>query len=207
MTVSGKLESGKTYRIDTLAVNPNNYKRYSLNKETDTYERYFTLPTFACKTAPDGKLRIESVGMDMDGPSGQHGLKEMRIIDTSTGDVLWSADSFLSNEFLWSEDSRFVTAGYAGRLWRQTDIVDAKNYSVIKIPNTDDILKAAPNILKLNDGFYITIFKATDWLNPSTLIIQFEMRTNNDKVVFGEYEYDVINNKMVLKEINEERCG
>jgi hypothetical protein len=40
--VSGKLASNQTYPIDTLAVNPNDYKRYFLDKETDTYERYFT---------------------------------------------------------------------------------------------------------------------------------------------------------------------
>ncbi|EHQ89169.1 hypothetical protein [Desulfosporosinus youngiae] len=207
IVVSGKLASSQTYPIDTFAVNLNGDKRYLLNKETDTYEKFQTIPTFACKTSPDGKLRIESVGMYMDGPSGLHALKEMRIINTSTCDVLWSRDSNLTNEFLWSEDSRFVTAGYAGRLWRQTDIVDTKDYSVIKIPIVDDILKTAPDISKPNDGYYITVFKATGWLNPSTVSIQFELRTNNDKVVFGEYEYDVINNKMVIKEINEESRG
>jgi hypothetical protein len=205
--VSGKLASNQTYPIDTLAVNPNDYKRYFLDKETDTYERYFTAPTFACKTSPDGKLRIESVGMDHDGPSGLHSLKEMRIINTSTGDVLWSGVSYLSNEFLWSEDSRFVAAGYAGRQWRQTDIVDTKNYSVIHIPNVDDILSAVPNTSKPNENAPLSAFEAVNWLSPSTVSIQFQWTTDTDTVVSGEYEYDVINNKMDIKVINEESRG
>ena len=204
IVVSGKLKSNQTYPIDTIAVNPNGDKRYFLNKETDTYERYYTTPTFACKTSPDEKLRIESVGMYQDGPSGLHDLKEMRIINTSTGDVLWSANSDLANEFLWSEDSRFVAAGYSGRQWRQTDIVDTKDYSVIKIPQIEDILNAIPNISRPNNNVPLPIFKAVNWLSPSIIRIQFQWTTNNDTVVSGEYEYDIIDNKMDIKEINEE---
>ncbi len=207
VVVSGKLKSNQTYPIDTIAVNPNGDKRYFLNKETDTYERFYTTPTFACRTSPNEKLRVESIGMYQDGPSGLHSLKEMRIINTSTGDVLWSGSSFLTNEFLWSEDSRFVAVGYAGRQWVQTDIVDTKDYSVIHIPNMDDILKAVPNTSRPNDNASVSTFKAANWLSPSIICIRFQWTTNTDTVVYGEYEYDIINNKMDIKEINEESRG
>ncbi len=207
IVVRGKLESGQTYPLDIIAVNSNGDKRYFLNNKTDTYERFYTTPTFACQTSPDKKLRIESIGMYQDGPSGLHNLKEMRIINTSTGEVLWSASSFLNNEFLWSEDSRFVAAGYAGRQWRQTDIIDTKDYSVIPIPGLDDILKALPHTSKPHDNAAIIIFKATNWLSSSIICIQFQWTTNAGTIVSGEYEYDVINNKMNIKQINEESFG
>ncbi len=207
IVVKGKLESNQTYPIDILAVNPEGDKRYFFNKETDTYERYYTVPTFACKTSPDGKLRIESVGMYMDGPSGLHSLDVMRIISMSTGDVMWSADSFLANEFLWSEDSRFVSAGSAGRQWRQTGIVDTKDYSAMEVPQIDDIMKVVPDVTKPNDIDPMPTFRAIDWLSSSAIRIQFQWMTNVDTIIYGEYEWDIINNKINIKEIKEESDG
>lgn len=207
VVVNGKLKSGQTYPIDIFALNPNENKMYFLDKETDTYERFYTIPTFACKTSPDENLRIESIGMDQDGPSGLHSLKEMRIINTSTGDVLWSGSSFLTNEFLWSEDSRFVATVYSGRQWTETDIVDTKDYSIIHIPGVEDILKVDSDISKPNDDAPLLVFKAVDWLSSSIICIQFQWTTNSDTIIFGEYEYDIMNDKMNVKEIREESYG
>lgn len=207
VVVNGKLKSGKTYPIDIFVLSPNADKMYFLNKETDTYERFYTIPTFACKTSPDGNLRIESIGMDQDGPSGLHSLKEIRIINTSTGDVLWSGSSFLTNEFLWSEDSRFVATVYSGRQWTETDIVDIKDYSVIHIPGVEDILKVVPDISKPNDDAPLLVFKAANWLSSSIICIQFQWITNSDMIISGEYEYDIMNDKMNVKEIREESYG
>ncbi|MGF7143879.1 hypothetical protein HNQ56_002309 [Anaerotaenia torta] len=207
VVVSGKLKSNRTYDMDTFAIHPDGEKQYFLNKETGAYERFYTTPTFACKTSPDGELRMESVGMYLDGPGGLHSLREMRIIDASTGGVLWSGSSFLMNDFQWSEDSRFVAAGYAGRQWVQTDMIDTKDYSVVPIPDMDDILKAVPGTSKPSDNVPLPTFKAVGWLSPSVICIQFQWATDIDTEVSGQYEYDVINKKMEIKEIKEESFG
>ena len=71
----------------------------------------------------------------------------------------------------------------------------------------DDILKAVPNTSKPNNNVSLPIFKAASWLSPSVICIQFQWTTNTDTIVSGQYEYDIINNKMDIKEINEESVG
>ena len=201
IVVSGKLNNDKTYPIDTFAINPNNEKRYFYSKEIAEYVQYYTTPTFASKTSTDGKLRIESVGMYQDGPSGLFALKEMRIINTSNADVLWSNDSYLMNGFMWSEDNRFVTATYSGRQWVQTDIIDTKDYTVITIPDINDILKASPNAAKPSDNVPMPIFQVVNWVTPSVILIHFEWSAENDISVLGEYEYNLNGKKMDIKKI------
>jgi hypothetical protein len=201
IVVSGKLNNNETYPIDTFAINPNNEKRYFYRKETAEYVQYYTTPTFAAKTSSDGKLRIESVGMYQDGPSGLFALKEMRIINTSNADVLWSNDSYLMNGFMWSEDNRFVAATYSGRQWVKTDIIDTKDYSVITIPDINDILKDCPNAEKPSDNVPMPIFQAVNWVTSSVILIHFEWSAENDISVLGEYEFNLDSGKMDIKKI------
>ncbi|MFT4145542.1 MAG: hypothetical protein QM644_13895, partial [Mobilitalea sp.] len=84
ITVTGKAESME-YPIDVFAISSvADYIHLNMfyDKDKMEYVEYLGTPWFACKTSPDGKLRMESIGMYMDGPSGLHALKEMRMIDT-----------------------------------------------------------------------------------------------------------------------------
>ena len=84
ISVDGILDDKRTYEIADFAINPDNNNRYFYNDDTGEFQRLNTTPTFACKTSPDKKMRIESIGMNPeygDGPNGQYALKEMRIIN------------------------------------------------------------------------------------------------------------------------------
>ena len=202
ITVSGALDNGEIYFIDAFAIEPENKNRYFYNGDTGEFTAYFTTPSFACKTSPDKKLRMESVGMYLDGPSGLHSLKKMRIINLTTGKEEWSAESYLSNYFEWSSDSRFAAARYSGREWTETIIIDTNDYSVIHLPGIDDIRFAAPDAAKPNLDAPMSRFAIAEWKSPEIIIINFEWAANDEGItVTGKYEFDIIRKTMDIIEI------
>ena len=57
-TISGPREKAKTNAESEIGPLFSEIK--ALFEEADAYERYYTTPTFACKTPPDEKLRIKN---------------------------------------------------------------------------------------------------------------------------------------------------
>jgi len=207
VTVSGVLDNGKKDLIDVFAVNPDCSKRFFYNSDTDQFEQFHTSPLYACKTSPDGRWRIESVGMHLDGPSGLHALLEMRIVDLSTGNTEWSDASYLLNHFIWSDDSRFVAAQNSGRQWIATRVIDTNDFSVISLPGIDDVIKAYTEVGKPDENNPMPMFKALRWLDQRIINIDLEWSVASGMVVVGEYTYDVIDKTMHVLSINEEQRG
>lgn len=199
ITVTGKTET-MNYPIDIFAISSVAdyiHRNMFYDKEKMEYVEYLGTPWFACKTSPDGKLRMESIGMYMDGPSGLHALKEIRMIDINTGDVLWSSESLLLNNFIWSPDSRFVSVQQGGRTWMSTMVIDTNDMSVIKLPEVEDIFIIDANLPKAMGGY--TEFRASEWVNDTRIRIGFEWTTNTGDEVHGVYEYDVLTHEIDLK--------
>ncbi len=210
ISVSGILSGGATYPIDTFAVNPHTNSLFFYDHKAEQFIPLLGVPTFACKTSPDGRLRIESVGMnrDADGSGGLHNLLTMRIIGLSDGGVMWSDTGFLSNEFYWSEDSRFVAANYSGRLWTETIIIEAGRFSVITPPGTGEILEVSPEYAPLpGEDIYVRSLRALGWESPASVRIGFEWSVSGDVFVRGEYAYDVMSRKLDILEIGEISAG
>jgi len=135
----------KIFSLDVFAVNPDYSKRFFYRNDTGQFEPFYAKPQFVCQTSPNRKWRMEGVGMYLDCSSGLHSLEEMRIIDLSTGSIEWSGESYLSNRFIWSEDSRFVAAQYSGRQWTATQVIDTNDFSII---NSQDASKGLYFLLK-----------------------------------------------------------
>ena len=203
----GTLYNDRTYSVETFAINPNTNNRYYWNGDSVEFQIFFTQPTFACKSSPDNRMRIESVRMNEDGPSGLHALKEMRIINLSTGSVEWNSGSYLSNCFAWSEDSRFVAAQYSGRQWTETQVIDTSDFSILSLPGIDDIREAFPGTAEPNPYVPMSLFSIVRWESPSIIVVRFEWTTTDDTSVAGEYEYDVIRKITNIKELDESRAG
>ncbi len=209
IAVTGKLDSEKTYPIDTFAVCLINDTKYFYNPNTNQFEIFYMTPSFACQTSPDGKMRIESVGMQVhgDGPSGLYALREMRIINMQTGDVLWTDDSHLNNKFSWSENSRYVAAECSGRQWSQSSIIDTVGFTVVVMPNIDEIRRIKPEAAEPNLFVAMPLIRIVKWINPSVLLVHFEWMTNNSTLVTGEYEYDMISKTAKILNIDEINYG
>jgi hypothetical protein len=205
--VSGILKDGKEYRINAFEVNPDTGEKFFYNKETQRYQRFYNVPRFACKTSYDGKKRIESIGMNEDGPSGLHALTEMRIIDLQTGGVLWRDTANLNNKFIWSENNRFVSAENSGRQWTQTVIIDTATFETINLPDANDILKAEPGCSPPNPNAPVISFKAQGWDAQETVTISFEWLTEKDTVVTGKYAFDAVKKTRDIYEIEEINRG
>ena len=206
ITVYGILNNGDRYPIDVFAISPKNYDRYFYNSNTNQFQRFYNYPTYACKTSPDKKMRIESIGMGTDGPSGAHALREMRIINLSTGNIEWNGKSYLWNRFMWSDDSRFVAVQFSGRQWTTTNAIDTNNYCIINLPGLNDVLELIPDATELNEYAPIPLFTITEWEN-STIIIGFKWGTNICTEVIGTYKYDIINDTIDIIEIDEVQSG
>jgi hypothetical protein len=206
IVAKGILDTGETYAIDTFAVNEDTGKRFFYDEAAEQFRPFYTEPFFACKTSPDGKLRAESVGMNGDGPSGLHALAEMRVIELSTGEILWSGESLLDNKFVWSEDSRWVAAEYAGRQFRETLLLDTETFAVLRPPTADDILKQRSGYAP-PDPNGTSLFRFSGWKAPNTAVIGFEWTAGGDAVVTGSYEFDAASQTMRVGDIQENRVG
>ncbi len=203
ITVTGKAESAE-YPIDVFAISSvADYIHLNMfyDKDKMEYVEYLGTPWFACKTSPDGNFRMESIGMYMDGPSGLHALKEMRMIDTKTGDVLWSGESLLLNNFIWSSDSRFVSIQQGGRTWISSRVIDTKDMSIIKLPEVEDILIIDTTQPKAMEGY--TEFSTGKWINDTRISVDFEWTANTGDEVHGRYEYDVLTHEIELSGISD----
>lgn len=199
ITVTGKAES-MNYPMDVFAINSVADDEYSImyyDKEKMDYVEFFGTPWFACKTSPDGKLRMESIGMYMDGPSGLHALKEIRLYDIKTGDVLWSGESLLLNNFIWSPDSRYVSVQQGGRTWISSMVIDTEDMSIIKLPEAEEILLFNAKKPKPLEGY--TEFRASEWINNTKVSVDFKWSTELGDEVQGKYEYDVLTHEMDIK--------
>ncbi len=207
--VRGRYTDGETYEIDTLAVNIDNGKQYFLNRETEEFEMLSATPTFACKTSPNGKLRIESMGMNADGygTSGLYSLEEMRIIDLDTKETLWAMESMLCNEFSWSEDSRYVAVQNSGRQWTQTNVVDTSNYSTILLPGIYDITEECTEVAMPDENAPMQQIEIEQWISPMSIQINFEWVTKDATVMKGTYEYNLETGTLTVQEVEENNYG
>ena len=188
--VSGLTQS-ESYPIDRFAVNLDTGEQYFYNAESGLFGPFFTQPLFACTTAPTAPLRMESLGMYEDGPSGMHALKQMWLIDTQSGAVLWQGDSFLNNKFLWSSDSRFVAIQYSGRTWTQTMILDTAACVVIDLPSAYDIAPEHSYVAAPDEGNDYSVLTIGEWLSDDTLLVNIEWPTADGTYVTGQYQFSV----------------
>lgn len=139
--------------------------------------------------------RIETNGIDFDNPiSGLYPAKEIRLIDTDTGKVLWSMDpGYLKTSFAWSPDGRYVAISYLARIYSETIVLDTKDMSLVTLPGINELAA------KLDKQFaprenrpdpYIWLYKWTYNQSPQ-LQLSFEWTAQDDKQVQGGVYYDV----------------
>ncbi len=151
----------------------------------------------------DGKYnnyRIETYGIDFENPiSGLYPAKEIRLIDTNTGDVLWSmTPGYLKTAFLWSPDSRYVAISYMARTYAETIVLDTNTMTLVPLPGINEIAERIDNKLVPRENRpdpYIWLYKWTYNQSPK-LQMTFEWTAENDKQIVGGFDYDMFSGEI-----------
>lgn len=136
---ASRLWAGGGYTLAVLALDMENDRRYYQDAQ-GAWQSFQNDPWFACDDSPDGKYRIESFGMGMDGPSGAHALEHIRLVDLETCAVLWQDASYLWNTFLWSPGSRYAAVSRSGRTWTELLVLDTETLTAIGLPGLAQVL-------------------------------------------------------------------
>ncbi len=199
--VSGIYNSG-LYPIDLFAVDLSGEKLYFFNANENKFIEYYTIPYYACATSPNRMYRIESVGMNFDGPSGLHALSKMRIIDLRNAEEKWADDSFLDNSFIWSENSEYVSYVRYTRVAAESAVIARKDFSLIDLPNMYDILNSYKGELFLpNENRPDPFFIPKEWISENIIRVDFSWTSITDTEVSGFYDFDVNKNEITNIEI------
>ena len=188
VTVYGLLTDGD-YLIDTFAIDLEQTRVYFYLQEQDCFEEFITKPFFACVTSPNQQFRAESVGMYQDASSGLHALREMRVIDTETGEVLWSNESNLRNQFAWSSDSRYVAAQRSGRTWTETIVIDGATWVGYQLPTPYAISKLSQHVSSPDENLDYSSVRIGEWVSEYELIAEIEWLTAQSSTVAGSYRF------------------
>lgn len=188
--VSGLMENG-SYPIDTLAICPDTNEQFFFSNDAQEFLPFYTTPQFSSQTSPDGCYRAESVGMYMDGPSGLHELREMRVINLKSGEAVWSDDSFLDNHFLWSPQSQYVAIQYSGRTWTETRILDIKSGTLIDAPSISEISNMNPEFFPPDEAVGQQIIMPQRWQSESKLHYLVSWATSAGINIEGNFDFDL----------------
>lgn len=198
VAVSGLL-SGGAYPIVEFAIPLELEPPFYYREGGGDWVLFWNRPSFACRTSPDGQLRAESLGMNYDSGSGIHALARRRLIDTATGELLWSDDGCLQNEFVWSPEGRYLATQYSGRYWVDTDVVDTADYSLIPLPALEELLAADPLLPAPAAGRpSMSAQRCDGWESETTLAIAFGWWTEDGVHLSGRYRCDLASGRMTL---------
>ncbi len=144
--------------------------------------------------------RIETYGIDFENPiSGLYPAKEIRLVDTNTGDVLWSmTPGYLKTAFLWSPDGRYVAISYMARIYAETIVLDTNTMTLVPLPGMNELAakldkKLAPRENRPDP--YIWLYKWTYSQSPK-LQMTFEWTAENDKQVQGGFDFDMFSGEI-----------
>jgi hypothetical protein len=153
----------------------------------------------ASSTSPDGKYLIEAYGENKNITAGGYYASEgIRLLDTVTGQVLWSMmPGYYTQDFLWSPDGRHVAVSYMARIWGGTLVVDAQDGSEIILPGLEEVRKQWDGETTINENRADPYFQTTEWVDSSKLNVRFEWTGTNDAYI-GNYEYDFESGKLIV---------
>lgn len=185
---------GEDIELETFAVQPDGKRRYFQNSDEAgavTWVPFQNDPCFASADSPDGRYRMMSHGMYMDGPSGAHALSTMELIDLESGQALWVGDSFLWNQFLWSPDSRYVAVSRSGRSWAECFVVDTENRIAHEMPDIPALMAVEPQMPPAEQRTDSYFFPQL-WEDDQTLSVSAQWWTADGEVLYAAFEYNAL---------------
>ncbi|MBA4687894.1 DUF5301 domain-containing protein [Candidatus Galacturonibacter soehngenii] len=184
---------------------------YRTNEDTNValYNIYsVALNNHATKTAkdtllvdsPNGAYTAKAYGANTNvTAAGEYPYDGLCIIRNSDGATVWNEDGYYSAQFLWSDNSKYVAICVEARTWGESFIVDAENGNVIKLPDLNAISALLDTTSQPDTNRLDPYFKAVDWVNDSTICVDYRfIARDGDKEVSGTYEYDLINDNILL---------
>ena len=155
-----------------------------------------TVPASA--VSPDGRYRIETYGENREVTAGGlYPVEGIRLINTASGEEIWSMTGYYTQSFFWSSDSRYVAVSYEARMWGGAVIVDAKDGSVIDLPDVEALRKHWKGETTVNETRPDPYFQVTEWLDASRVTVSFTWNGLDGSVYSGTYLFDVESRKIV----------
>jgi hypothetical protein len=153
--------------------------------------------------SPDGRYRIETFGVnDAITAAGLYPAAEIRLIDTSSEEVMWSTHGYYRQSFLWSSDSRYAAVYAESRTHGETFLVDVDAMDVIQLPHMEAVTPYwEGEAMTENEYFrHDPYFRHVSWLDNDRIRIAFEWSGSGDDRYSGTYEYSVSDRKLLAVE-------
>ena len=205
--VSGNLNNGYTYPIDTFAVNIDNSRFYIYSYKTGEFV-YYSKPIFyRSVTSENNRYRIGffNAGRSQLSRHNSIFMGDLYLNDLYTGELLWISHQLQSvriSSIAWSKGDRFVAYEIQG-IWNSdtiiVDTIERRYVSFIGLNFVlDEISKKAHSEINSSYGseLFFTIGK---WICDSVLQINFSLLTIDGFMLNGSCYFDLAN--MYLKEI------
>lgn len=137
-------------------------------------------------TSPDGLYLAESYGVNTRiTAGGLYPAEGIRIVEISSGAVLWHSIGYYDTAFLWSADSRYLAVTNMTRTECNTVVVDLKDLSETAVPIPDEIRE------KMRSYRPDPYVKASEWLGVRRLLIAAQWIGNDEMLYEGTFEFDI----------------
>lgn len=79
--------------------------------------------------SPNGRYEVVVEGASKNYVSGVRPPEFLRIVDTTSGEVLWEDMGYLWQSAVWSPDSGYLALAYGNRTWNQVVIFEAETWN------------------------------------------------------------------------------
>ena len=148
--------------------------------------------------SPNGVYAAEAYGTNTGiTAAGLYPYEGLRVIRNSDETTVWSGLGYFTPEFLWSGDSKYVAVYGAARTWGECFLVEAEIGKVIELPNMSTLSAQLGTAAQPDDNRPDPNFKVAEWVNDTTIRVDYHWTAQGYKFVSGTYEYDIASGDIV----------
>jgi hypothetical protein len=153
--------------------------------------------------SPNGVCAAEAYGTNTGvTAAGLYPYEKLRLIQNSDGTTVWNGNGYYTPEFLWSDDSKYVAIYGTARTWGECFLVEAENGKVIELPDMNTLSAQPDAAAQPDDNSPDPDFKAAEWVNDTTIRVDYHWTAQGYKFVSGTYEYDIFSGNIVSNTSN-----
>jgi hypothetical protein len=153
--------------------------------------------------SPDGKLAVcQYVKEDLEDEKGLlYSIYDVQLYDNEKYIMICTFHIVGRDfHFIWSPNSKYVTAAYSGRIWTNFSILDIRRHSTISILGISEILDSFRNSgekidYEINEDRPDPYVSPIEWSPDSTrILISYQVKDAGYKTQSGIFIYDLVNN-------------
>lgn len=129
---------------------------------------------------------------------GFYPYEDTRLINNRDNSLIWEDMGYISAQFLWSDDSRYVAVGGEVRNRVIIYVVDTQNGEVIYLPGYSSI--STHFTLTKDENMWEEYYNLLEWDNNNTIVIEFKGSSTYENEYITTYKFDLLTNEIQFVE-------